>query len=389
MRSYYNVELAKIVAALAIVICFSYQAGAQPSPMRKMADLNIVAHADDDVLFMNPDMLEAVEAGRPQVTVYLTAGDFRVDDLWYAVGREQGAIDGWSRLLQIADEVNAGGFAQSFTETFDGYSSNPLACTPYAEQLSENPGTVKWQRTQLRVGARSVEIATTGDDPGHLRVMLVFLRLNASRTVWGTPMRFNLQNQDLGATTLANLKKLFNGPPETVIRSPDGREGYTKEQLLSTMVGLFELLRPAVVRTQDSENPHPVDGNIDDPDGSCDPDHGIPCAYQENGNYYDHSDHYWAARFAKEALRRYRLIIPSYRPRYSIYTGYSLEWAHSANMPPRLSTRDVCFKKSIMYFHGLNDSALINDNPSQESSPFSTFAYNYMGYQQKVAGTLP
>src|SRR6185312_9835461 len=51
--------------------------------------LQIVAHSDDDLLFMNPDLSNTIRAGRPTTTVYLTAGEAR-----YAKGSEhQPALD--------------------------------------------------------------------------------------------------------------------------------------------------------------------------------------------------------------------------------------------------------------------------------------------------------
>lgn len=40
-----------------------------------MTSLNIVAHPDDDLLFMNPDIAEELERGEKVYVVYLTAGD--------------------------------------------------------------------------------------------------------------------------------------------------------------------------------------------------------------------------------------------------------------------------------------------------------------------------
>src|ERR1700694_2302046 len=37
--------------------------------------LNIVAHEDDDLLFLSPDLLHAIQAGRAVRTVFVTAGD--------------------------------------------------------------------------------------------------------------------------------------------------------------------------------------------------------------------------------------------------------------------------------------------------------------------------
>lgn len=40
-----------------------------------MTSLNIVAHPDDDLLFLNPDIAEELERGEKPTIVYLTAGD--------------------------------------------------------------------------------------------------------------------------------------------------------------------------------------------------------------------------------------------------------------------------------------------------------------------------
>ena len=36
--------------------------------------LNIVAHEDDDLLFLSPDLLHAIQAGRAVATIFLSAG---------------------------------------------------------------------------------------------------------------------------------------------------------------------------------------------------------------------------------------------------------------------------------------------------------------------------
>jgi GlcNAc-PI de-N-acetylase len=71
---------AKCLAIAALVISFSY-----PVCSQQPIDLNIVAHQDDDILFMNPDILDSVTAGHREVTVYLTAGNLLTDDLYYAM----------------------------------------------------------------------------------------------------------------------------------------------------------------------------------------------------------------------------------------------------------------------------------------------------------------
>src|ERR1041385_7814049 len=67
-------------------------------------DLTIVAHQDDDLLFMQPDLYEAVVRGSGVTNVYVTAGNGRrgfeepeprYDGLMAAYGTAAGASD-WS-----------------------------------------------------------------------------------------------------------------------------------------------------------------------------------------------------------------------------------------------------------------------------------------------------
>ena len=53
---------AKYICAVGLIICFAQYAWARP-PSRTPVDVNIVAHQDDNILFMNPDILNAVVAG--------------------------------------------------------------------------------------------------------------------------------------------------------------------------------------------------------------------------------------------------------------------------------------------------------------------------------------
>src|SRR6476469_6198184 len=103
---------AKYACAVSLIICFAQTTWAQ-NPTPAPVDLNIVAHQDDDILFMNPDILNKVVEGHRQVTVYITAGnigladnspDFGLGpDPQYPLNREEGAIAGYSKLLQLAD----------------------------------------------------------------------------------------------------------------------------------------------------------------------------------------------------------------------------------------------------------------------------------------------
>src|SRR3954469_18809283 len=59
----------RLLLALAAVAC-----GAGPS-LPRSHDLVIVAHQDDDLLFMQPDLWNAIHRRQPVTVVYVTAGD--------------------------------------------------------------------------------------------------------------------------------------------------------------------------------------------------------------------------------------------------------------------------------------------------------------------------
>ena len=50
-------------------------ADARTSQAAKGPILTIVAHEDDDLIFISPDLLHAIQAGATVRTVYVTAGD--------------------------------------------------------------------------------------------------------------------------------------------------------------------------------------------------------------------------------------------------------------------------------------------------------------------------
>lgn len=119
---------AKYISAVGLFISLAqYTWALDPSPTPTMVDVNIVAHQDDDILFMNPDILKSVVAGHRQVTVFITSGSYY--DPCYALAREAGAIAGYQKLLQLADTINGDpNHFHGFTESFDRDSRHPASC---------------------------------------------------------------------------------------------------------------------------------------------------------------------------------------------------------------------------------------------------------------------
>jgi hypothetical protein len=221
------------------------------------------------------------------------------------------------------------------------------------------------------------------------------------------------------------------------IQTPDGLT-YTKAEVQELLLGLFNKYQPTVVRTLDSANPYPVDytnecnpgiavGAPNDPFpkgedvskctcNASDPNLDTPnyCGSKQQalmskflagaapgfapplgaprwlatppsdpqGAYlfpYDHSDHYWSARFAHDALRQYLQGPPSAKPAYFLYTAYSVEGYEKP--AARLSIQNACYKRSILYFYGLNDDFL----PPPGS--FLDAGYVNLGYQERRCGS--
>lgn len=67
--------------------------------------LQVVAHPDDDMLFMSPDVPLAIRAGTRVTTVFLTAGESDVQpQAEYAASRQAGARAAFAAMAGVADE---------------------------------------------------------------------------------------------------------------------------------------------------------------------------------------------------------------------------------------------------------------------------------------------
>jgi hypothetical protein len=99
---------------------------------------------------------------------------------------------------------------------------------------------------------------------------------------------------------------------------------------------------------------------------------------------YDHSDHVWGARFAREAIRRYDTLPNSQnQPTYFTYKGYNLEW-NEPQPPTRLGTKDFCLKKGIFFNYAVHDGAATDFTDQAQYAPnnFDCYSDDYIGYQK-------
>jgi LmbE family N-acetylglucosaminyl deacetylase len=157
----------------------------------------VVAHADDSILFMNPDLLELIRNGGAIESVFTTVGDDGLG-LAYAGDREQGA------LAAIAYMAGAANTWSEKTVSYDGHGL-------------------------------TTDILTT--DP---KMTAVFMRLPDGST----------DGSGWADTSYQSLKKLWTGSIST-IGTLDRTGSYTKQSLTDTLAAMITSYHPNVIWTQD------------------------------------------------------------------------------------------------------------------------------------------
>ncbi|MGC0418517.1 PIG-L family deacetylase [Embleya sp. AB8] len=255
-----------------------------PGPTAAGAAMQVVAHQDDDLYFMNPDVDRAVRAGTDNVTVFLTAGEAdgrngpggRRNPEAYAAARDNGSRAAYA-FMALGDRA------------------------------------ARWERHSIRLrdGAYA-EFDRLADAPN---IKLVFLNTRKEeglgahgrlRTLWS--------GRERELDTLAPLDEPAGGP-----------YAYTRDGLIDSLVDLMRAQRPTVVRTLD---PDPDRQTHD----AKHPEHA------DSGGVSDHQDHTAAAQFAWAALRRYNAERPAARAAAIAYRGYYNErWPH--NLAPDARAR--------------------------------------------------
>lgn len=164
--------------------------------------MNIVAHQDDDILFMNPDLYHSLQDGACVRSVYLTAGDAGSSKLYW-LGREEGSKAAYASMLGIKDP----------------------------EWVSR---TIKLSNTSY---------ITTAKLKDSSQVTLVFLHLPDG----------NLDGRGFKTTKFESLIKLKTGTISH-LRAVDSQSKYTSSELTQTLVQLMESFRPTEINTQALSN---------------------------------------------------------------------------------------------------------------------------------------
>lgn len=163
--------------------------------------LNIVAHQDDDLLFMSPDLLHSVAAGDCVRTVYITAGDSG-NNFNYWQSREQGSEAAYSNML-----------GKNYT----------------------------WEQRIIKLeDSRFVTIASPQDNSN---ISLIFMRLPDG----------NLRGEGFGRSHHESLARLASGSL-VAVHSVDGQSVYTSYELTKTLTSLARTFNTTEIRTQSSSS---------------------------------------------------------------------------------------------------------------------------------------
>lgn len=165
--------------------------------------MNIVAHEDDDLLFMNPDISRRIAAGDCVRTVYLTAGDAGQNQLYW-LSREQGS--------------------QAAYDYMDG------------------PAKDIWiQRTVM---LSSHAYVTVSNPRGNGKVSLIFFHLPDG----------NINGRGFAANHNESLAKLEAGQIP-LINSVDGQSTYTSTEIVQAISQLIQAFKPTEINTQATYSP--------------------------------------------------------------------------------------------------------------------------------------
>ncbi|KAL4889771.1 hypothetical protein BDV59DRAFT_210062 [Aspergillus ambiguus] len=127
--------------------------------------VNIVAHQDDDLLFLNPDILNEIQSGRSIRTIYITAGDAGGDESYWT-SREEGSRAAYAAMSGVDNtwtqsDAGISGFSIPLF-TLDGNPSISLTFLRLPDGRDDGQGFGLGSLQQLWQGAVPSLTAFTG-----------------------------------------------------------------------------------------------------------------------------------------------------------------------------------------------------------------------------------
>lgn len=280
---------------------------ALPASVTAGTVVQVVAHPDDDLFFMNPDLSRSLLSGVPVTTAYLTSGE--------ADGRNE------ARGASIRDPEQPADRTHYAEARQNGIRS------AYA-QMATGDRTSAWKRTV---------IPTAGGGQAELDILMAKPHVNL---VW-----FQLREaRSTAADNPDSLRGLWDGRiPALGAQLTSGTPvkqqfTYTKDQLIQAIAGVLARYRPTTIRMQDP----------------------TPGRYGETGRFTDHQDHMYGARFVQAASAAYAAQYTD-RPRFSVqsYLGY-----HNSTLPHALDPQTAETKTGYLRTYAWQDHQDYCGSPS-------------------------
>lgn len=301
------------LAALTAAGCSSTsstQTSASPTPKRAGVPasedgtsggrvMQILAHPDDDLYFMNPQLQQSIDANDQLVSVYLNCGE---------TGGRNKAPGRTSSPPNIADYAGARrqGLRQAYALMATGDAKAPWEI----QAITLPDGT-------------PIELDTLGRHPG---IRLVFLGVRQHSSSGSGPSRGLPDlwaDPDMVTRTLVSTGSPAQAPHKV-----------TRAGLIDALAHLLDRYKPTLVRTMDP-----------DPDMQVhDAKHR---AHHDQSGYSDHPDHTAAALFTYAALAHYQGPGDGRPYVVTAYRGYDNErWPHN------LSAQAIRGKADILNAYG-------------------------------------
>jgi LmbE family N-acetylglucosaminyl deacetylase len=201
------VYLSALRTTLALAFCFSFATSfhmiyaARPTSCPNGTSLNVVAHEDDDLLFINPSIQGDIRAGKCVITVYMTAGDANNGSAYW-LGRENGEKAAYAQMA---------GSSNSWTQYDAGVPNHPIPLFNLNSASS---------------------------------ISLLFMRLpDGNSSGVGFP-NYNYES----------LLKLWNGDIAT-IHTVDTSSSYSRQAVIDTVAFLMNTYAPDQINTQNYFDP--------------------------------------------------------------------------------------------------------------------------------------
>ena len=282
-----NKKLLKYILILSVAIPWSLQSPAHA----QMHVLNIVAHQDDDILFLNPDIADEIMSGATVETIFVTAGnapDIERNPSFYSC-TANGVTTTCTTLSQCGSGVicTLNSYTPCSTQsTIAGYSPywqqrETAILAAYAQMAGVSSSPSPWTQTHMTAAGANVYTMTLAG--GRLRI--IFLRLNSY-----VNFLEDLWNQRDSATHF--------------LGSADNNLCVAGEQLIEILQSLIQQFSPTKLQTLNSSELY-------------------------NSLTYDHLEHIATSRFAVEAYRR--LSGTHSYAQYRGYDMYSCNWNTATN----------------------------------------------------------